>query len=103
MLPLCLSVLLLLFESFPGQLEARASCWCSVVCLLLILLCSLLLIVDHYCVRGASTASTTNLHQSRTRLVLNSAIMLSTNVVVLARAGRVYNEGTYFLLYQQTK
>ena len=27
----CLPVLLL-FGSFPGQLEARASCWCSVVC-----------------------------------------------------------------------
>ena len=31
----CLSVLLL-FGSFPGQLEARASCRCSVVCCFLL-------------------------------------------------------------------
>ena len=33
----CLSVLLL-FGTFPGQLVARASCWCSVVCCFLAIL-----------------------------------------------------------------
>ena len=47
---LCLSVLLLMFGSFPGQLEARASCWCSVVRFFLLLLCSLL--IQHCCEVG---------------------------------------------------
>ena len=57
----CLSSLLL-FGLFAGQLEARASCWCVIVC------CLLLVVLLDAIVRWISAASINELHQSRTEL-----------------------------------